>query len=78
MHRDFGTAEPGEMLEAALSRFGQHEPPTIVVATNQEVLGIVTPENIGELVLFETAVRQGQRSQRQPIRSTEALTRSAR
>jgi Zn-dependent protease len=78
MHRDFGTAQPGELLERALSRFGQHEPATIVVATDQEVLGIVTPENIGELVMFETAVRQGQRSQRQPIRSTEALTRSAR
>jgi Zn-dependent protease/predicted transcriptional regulator len=78
MHRDFGTAEPGEMLERALSRFGQHEPSTLVVTTDNEVLGIVTPENIGELVMFENAVRQGRRAQRQAIRSREALRPSER
>lgn len=64
MHRDFGTATPGEMLEVVLSRFSAHEVTTIVVAMDEEVLGIITPENIGELVMFETAVHQ-----RQPTRT---------
>jgi len=67
MHRDFGTAKPGEMLEAALSRFGEHEPSTIVVAGDDEVLGIITPENISELVLFETAAHPDRRTSPGPV-----------
>jgi CBS domain-containing protein len=70
MHRDFGTAEPGEMLEAALSRFGEHEPSTIVVARGDEVLGIITPENIGELVLFETAAHPDRPASPGPARGS--------
>ena len=62
MHRDFGTAESGEMLEFALSKFAAQEPTTLVVVKDGEVVGIITPENVGELVMFETAVRERQRA----------------
>jgi Zn-dependent protease len=60
MHSDFGTAEPTETLERALDRLSAHEAGTIVVAKDAQVLGLVTPENIGELMMFETAIRKGQ------------------
>jgi len=61
MHREFETAEPGEMLEPALSKLASRETTTLVVVKDGEVRGIVTPENVGELVLFESAVRGRQR-----------------
>jgi len=61
MHRDFATAEPGEMLEPALTKLASRETTTLVVIEDGEVRGIVTPENVGELVLFESAVRERKR-----------------
>jgi Zn-dependent protease/CBS domain-containing protein len=74
MHRDFETAEPGEMLEPALSKLASRETTTLVVVKNGEVRGIVTPENVGELVLFNSAVRERHRGGSRVLRASEPPT----
>jgi Zn-dependent protease len=57
MKRDIATAEPAEMLEHALARLDQCSCPALPVVRNGDVVGILTPENIGEFVMIRSALR---------------------
>src|SRR5688572_25812402 len=61
MRRDFATADPNELLAAALGRLQEQDTGSLLVLKDGQVLGIVTPENIGEWVLLATAARNGRR-----------------
>jgi Zn-dependent protease/CBS domain-containing protein len=57
MRRDFGIADPNELLASALGRIHDHEIGSLVVVKDGRVLGLVTPENVGEWLLLENAGR---------------------
>jgi CBS domain-containing protein len=56
MHTEFATAEESQLLEDALGRLTEHEVASQVVLSGGRVVGILTPENIGELVVMHTAM----------------------
>lgn len=57
MSRSFETAEPTELLEPALERLQRSECPSVPVLQGGRVVGLVTPDNIGELVMLRGALR---------------------
>jgi Zn-dependent protease/CBS domain-containing protein len=68
MTRRFETADPGEMLDGALARLQGCECSSLPVVRHGNVLGIVTMENIGELMMVQDAMRaarQGRRRKRE-------------
>jgi len=56
MRRDFDTASPSEMLEGALIRLEQSNCPTLPVMRNGTIVGLLTPDNIGEFVMIQAAL----------------------
>jgi len=60
MSRRFETADPGEMLESARTRLQGCECSSLPVVRQGRVLGIVTMENIGELMMLQDALRASQ------------------
>lgn len=52
MHREVLTAHPGDMLETVLANRQLPEAPVVVVK-GDDVVGIVTAENIGEFILMQ-------------------------
>jgi len=63
MSRRFEIADPGEMLDGALTRLQGCECSSLPVVRDNRVLGIVTMENIGELMMLQGALRALQRAQ---------------
>jgi Zn-dependent protease/CBS domain-containing protein len=61
MTRRFETAEPGEMLDRALARLEGSGCTCIPVVSRGAVLGMVTMENVGELMMLQDAVRASQK-----------------
>lgn len=57
MTRRFETAEPGEMLAGALTRLQGCECNALLVVRQARVIGLVTMENIGELMMMQKALR---------------------
>lgn len=58
MRTDFGTAAPGEALDQALSRLQTGECPVMpVIDRDGKLAGLLTPDNVGELVMIRQAVR---------------------
>ncbi len=55
MHTDFPTASPDEMLEPALARLQGLEWRTLVVASDDVLVGLVTMDNVGEFLMIHTA-----------------------
>jgi Zn-dependent protease/CBS domain-containing protein len=64
MRRKFVIVDPSEMLESALHKMRAHGVTSLLVLKNGQVLGMLTPENIGELVMMQSALRGGVRSSR--------------
>lgn len=58
MRSDFAVARPTELLEDVLDRLGNRPVSALVVANDREPVGLVTPENLGEFVMFETALAE--------------------
>ena len=58
MLRTFETADPSEMLDAALGRLQGCECSSLPVVRRGHILGIVTLENIGELMMVQGALRE--------------------
>jgi Zn-dependent protease/CBS domain-containing protein len=67
MQSDFSTADPAEMLESVLPRLESRNATSIVVVRGGEVVGMVTTENIGELVVMENALRKARRGASLPV-----------
>lgn len=57
MRRDCATAEDSEMLESAFQRMRQASCPTLPVLRGGRLVGIVTLENVGELLMINSAYR---------------------
>ncbi len=57
MQAEFETADPSEMLEGALGRLQERDGGALVVMKDGQVVGLVTRENVGELVMLENALR---------------------
>ncbi len=62
MQRDFETAAPSEMLEAALERLQNSRCPALIVVRDGRVVGLLTPKNIGEMLTMEKALRASRAS----------------
>ncbi len=58
MQQQFETAEPAEMLEQALARLHRHDCHTLPVAQHGRLVGMVTMENVGELLMIQAALRK--------------------
>lgn len=57
MRPDFKTAAPGEMLDRALARLQEGECPVLPVLDGERLVGLLTAENIGELVMIREAIK---------------------
>ena len=58
MQRDIETADPREMLEGVLSRLHRRGCHTVPVVHNGQLVGLVTTDNLGELLMVEEALRK--------------------
>jgi Zn-dependent protease len=57
MQRDFRSAHPHEMLESVLSRLEMNGCHTLPVVRNGQLVGMVTSENLAELLMIQEALR---------------------
>jgi Zn-dependent protease len=62
MRTSFATAEPTEMLEDALGPLQEHPEGPVWVLEGDLLLGMLTLQNIGELIAMHDAVREPRRS----------------
>jgi Zn-dependent protease/CBS domain-containing protein len=67
MHDRFETADPDEVLDGALARLESSECPAIPVLRGGELVGLVTPENLGELLLLERVMRKARPASRTAV-----------
>jgi len=58
MRRAYETADPGEMLEPAFMRLQMCDCHALPVVRDDRVVGILTMDNVGELMMVQAAVRQ--------------------
>jgi Zn-dependent protease/predicted transcriptional regulator len=58
MERQFETAEPADLLEGAFGRLQGCACRALVVTRDGRVVGLLTPENIGEMLTMESALRR--------------------
>lgn len=79
MRADFQTSAPGEALDTALSRLREGACPVMPVLDGDgRLVGLLTVENVGELVMIREAVRAGRESVPRPLGpadATDALPR---
>jgi Zn-dependent protease/CBS domain-containing protein len=57
MRDDFRTTSPGEMLDRALARLQEGECPVLPVLDGERLVGLLTTENVGELVMIREAIK---------------------
>ncbi len=62
MHTRFETADPAEMLDQAFARLQSGACPSLPVVRDGRILGIVTRENLGELMMVRSVLREGTRA----------------
>ena len=72
MRTDVQTAAPGEALDAALSRLKGGECPVMPVVDAEGLVGLLTLENVGELVMIREAVRARRESVPRPLGPSDA------
>lgn len=56
MEREFVTLDPTEMLELAFGRLQDCECRTVPVVQNGRLVGLVTPDNVGEFLMIQAAL----------------------
>ncbi len=61
MHRDFTITEPREMLQSAFARLQQGHSRSLPVVRDGKLVGILTADNLAEVLLIQDALRQGHR-----------------
>ncbi|HET6205088.1 MAG TPA: site-2 protease family protein [Planctomycetota bacterium] len=61
MAREFRTADPGEMLDAAFARLQECGCHTLPVLDRGKLVGVVTMDNVGEYVRIQSALRERMR-----------------
>ena len=55
MHLNVATADAADMLENALQRLQESDCPTLPVLRNQNLVGLLTAENLGEFLMIKNA-----------------------
>jgi len=58
MRRDFGTVDANEMLEIIFQKIQECECSSLPVIQQGRLVGIITPENIGEFVMIRSALQE--------------------
>jgi predicted transcriptional regulator len=58
MQSNFQTVEPGEMLEAVFQRLQESPQQALPVLKQGELVGLLTAENLGELLMIRDALQQ--------------------
>jgi Zn-dependent protease/CBS domain-containing protein len=58
MRREFKTAHPNVPLEIAIDMFSKDDPTPILVMDNDQLVGMVTQENLSEFIMLEHARQQ--------------------
>lgn len=72
MRTNFDTTTPAEPLDRALSRLRANECPVMPVLDGDRLVGLLTPENVGELVMIRQAVRARRETGPEPAGVTPA------
>jgi Zn-dependent protease/CBS domain-containing protein len=72
MRTDFVAAAPGESLDGALSRLKESACPVMAVVEGGRLVGLLTVENVGELVMIREAVRAGGEPVPRPLGPSDA------
>lgn len=57
MQRQFPTATQSELLEVAFEKLQRSECRALIVVRDEHVVGLLTPENIGEMLMMNRALR---------------------
>jgi Zn-dependent protease/CBS domain-containing protein len=68
MQTTFEVAHPTEMLDAAMTRLQESGAHALPVTRGDEVVGVVTPENLAEYLTFRSALRRAARTR--PVSET--------
>jgi Zn-dependent protease len=61
MQRDFTVTDPSEMLQSAFSRLQQGHSRSLPVVKDGKLVGILTADNLAEVLLIQDALRQAHR-----------------
>jgi CBS domain-containing protein len=61
MERDFVTVEPGEMLQTALAKLQDCHCRTLPVVDDGRLVGLVTADNLAEVLMVQQALRRARR-----------------
>ncbi len=61
MRREFTTTDPREMLQSAFARLQQGHSRSLPVVRDGKLVGILTADNLAEVLLIQDALRQGHR-----------------
>jgi CBS domain-containing protein len=67
MQRNVATADPGELLQGAFERLQTANGRALVVVRDGQVIGLLTPHNIGELLTMGQALRRSRAAQIGPV-----------
>ena len=62
MNRDFVTADSHEMLEKALATMRDAKCRSLPVLHDGKLVGLLTMDHVGEMLMIQTALRQAQRT----------------
>lgn len=74
MQTEFATARPGDALEGALTRLRESTCPVMPVVDQDRLIGLLTVENVGELVMIREAVRTQRETVPQPLGPSDAMS----
>lgn len=72
MRTDFATTSPREALHRALSRLNETGCPVMPVVDDDRLVGLLTAENVGELVMIRRAVRARREQVPAPVGASPA------
>ncbi|HZW29302.1 MAG TPA: CBS domain-containing protein, partial [Isosphaeraceae bacterium] len=61
MRREFVTTDPREMLQTAFSRLQEDHCRTLPVVKDGRLLGLLTADNLAEVLMIQQALREGHR-----------------
>jgi CBS domain-containing protein len=61
MQREFTTADPHEMLQTAFARLQEGHSRSLPVVRDGNLVGILTADNLAEVLLIQDSLRQGHR-----------------
>ncbi len=74
MKQDFATTDPHEVLQSAFSRLAEGHARTLPVVRDGRLVGLLTADNLAEVLMIQQALREGHRSN---LFSTERKAREA-